>query len=62
MRTAREIIKGKVLENSMLTPREACEILAERCKAEPVQVIGTKFVLFRRNPKTPVIVLKKEKK
>ena len=60
--TAREIIKGKVLENSMLTPREACEILAERCKAEPVQVIGTKFVLFRRNPKTPVIVLKKEKK
>ena len=60
--TAREIVKGKVLESAMLTPREACEILAERCKAEPVQVIGTKFVLYRRNPKNPVIVLKKEKK
>ena len=59
--TAREIIKGKVLENAMLTPREACEILAERCKAEPVQVIGTKFVLFRRNTKTQLIVFKKEK-
>ena len=60
--TAREIVKGKVLESAMLTQREACEILAERCKAEPVQVIGTKFVLYRRNPKNPVIVLKKEKK
>jgi RNA-binding protein len=60
--TAREIVKGKVLESAMLTPREACEILAERCKAEPVQVIGTKFVLFRRNPKNPIIVFKKEKK
>ena len=44
----RELIKGKVLESSMLTAREACEILAQRCGAEPVQAIGTKFVLYRK--------------
>ena len=47
----RELIKVKVLENSMLTPREACDALAEATGAEGVQVIGTKFVLYRVNPK-----------
>ena len=46
--SARELIKGKVLESSMLTAREACEQLAEACGAEPVQSIGTKFVLYRK--------------
>lgn len=59
---ARELIKGKVLENSMLTAREACDALCERCGAEGVQVIGTKFVLFRRNNKEPKIELVKDKK
>ena len=59
---ARELVKGKVLENSMLTAREACEALCEACKADPVQVIGTKFVLFKRNPNDPKIELVKEKK
>ena len=31
---ARELVKGKVLENSMLTAREACDTLSEACKAE----------------------------
>ena len=56
---ARELIKGKVLENSMLTAREACDALAEACKAEAVQVIGTKFVLYKRNEKKPIIELVK---
>ncbi len=47
---ARELIKGKVLESSMLTAREACEILAEACGAEAIQAIGTKFVLYRKKP------------
>lgn len=47
----RELIKGKVLESSMLTAREACTELCEKCKAEPVQVIGTKFVIYRENDK-----------
>ena len=38
---ARELVKGKVLENSMLTAREACDALCEACKADGVQVIGT---------------------
>lgn len=59
---ARELVKGKVLENSMLTAREACDALAEACGAEPVQVIGTKFVLYKRNSKEPKIVLVKDKK
>lgn len=45
---ARELVKGRVLESSMLTAREACEQLAEACGAEPVQAIGTKFVLYRK--------------
>lgn len=59
---ARELIKGRVLENSMLTAREACDALAEACGAEAVQVIGTKFVLYKRNNKEPKIQLPKDKK
>lgn len=44
---ARELIKGKVLENCMLSSREAAEELAKATRSEVVQVIGTKFVLFR---------------
>ena len=59
---ARELIKGRVLENSMLSAREACDALCEKCAAEGVQVIGTKFVLYKRNEKEPKIVLVKDKK
>ena len=59
---ARELIKGRVLENSMLTAREACDALCEACRAEAVQVIGTRFVLYKRNEKDPRIVLVKERK
>ncbi len=59
---ARELVKGRVLENSMLTAREACDALAQACRAEQVQVIGTKFVLYKRNEKEPKIVLVKDRK
>ena len=59
---ARELVKGRVLENSMLTAREACDALCLACKADPVQVIGTRFVLFKRNPNAPKIELVKDKK
>lgn len=59
---ARELVKGRVLENSMLTVREACDALAQACRAEQVQVIGTKFVLYKRNEKEPKIVLVKDRK
>ncbi len=54
---ARELIKGKVLENADLTPREAAEEIAAQTQSEVVQVIGSKFVLFRRNPEEPKIEL-----
>ncbi|MCI2105182.1 MAG: ribosome assembly RNA-binding protein YhbY [Intestinimonas sp.] len=46
---ARELIKCRVLENSMLTAREAADTLSVTARAEVVQVIGTKFVLFRQS-------------
>ena len=46
---ARELIKGRVLENSLLTAREAADALAEACAAETVQTIGSKFVLDRKS-------------
>ena len=45
---AREIIKCRVQENSLLTAREACEELGRLTRSEPVQVIGTRFVLYRQ--------------
>ena len=49
--TARELVKGKVLENAMLTPREVCDELCEATGAEGVAVIGTKFVIYRFSEK-----------
>lgn len=55
--TARELIKGSVLETAPLSSREAADALAAGTDSEVVQVIGMKFVLYRRNPKKPVIEL-----
>ena len=46
---ARELIKCRVLDNSLLTAREACDELSKRTRSEQVQVIGTKFVLYRES-------------
>lgn len=59
---ARELIKGRVLENSLLTAREAADALAEACAAETVQTIGSKFVLYKRSDKESKIALVKDKK
>ena len=54
----REMIKIKVLDNSLYSAREAAEELAEKTSSEVVQVIGSKFVLYKKNPKEPKIELK----
>ena len=63
---ARELIKGKVLENSPLTPREAAEELAPLTRSEVVQVIGTKFVLYRpshkKDKKDRIVLVSDQKK
>ena len=60
--TARELIKGKVLETSTVKARETADRIASETRSETVQVIGSKFVLYRRNDKEPKIVLPKERK
>ena len=63
---ARELIKGKVLENSMLTAREAVAELAVATRSEVVQVIGTKFVLYRpshkKEKKDKIVLVKDSRK
>ena len=51
---ARELIKGKVLENSGYSSREAAELIAEKCGAE--------FVLYKKNEDEPKIVLPKNRR
>lgn len=63
---ALELIKCRVLESAMLTAREACQELAKRTRSEGVQVIGTKFVLYReshsREKKDKIVLVKDRKK
>lgn len=49
--TARELIKGKVLESAFMTPREVSDALCEATGADGVAVIGTKFVIYRFSEK-----------
>ena len=49
--TAGELVKGKVLEGAMMTPREVCDELCEATGADGVAVIGTKFVIYRFSEK-----------
>lgn len=49
--TARELIKLNVLKNCVADPRDIGQLLAERTRAEVVQVIGKKIVLYRENSK-----------
>lgn len=63
---ARELIKGRVLENSLLSSREAAEALAQATRSEVVQVIGTKFVLYRpshnKEKKDKIVLVKPAKR
>ena len=54
---ARELIKVTVQRNAPVDAREACEELCERVYAEPVQVIGSRFVIYRKARKNSKIDL-----
>lgn len=57
----RELIKLKVLETAPLSVREAAENVAEQCEADVVQVIGSKFVLYKRSKNKdikPIVLVK----
>jgi RNA-binding protein len=52
---ARELIKLRVIDGSPITAKEAAQELSETLAADVVQVIGTRFVIYRVNPEKPVI-------
>lgn len=45
---ARELVKIHILETALLDTRPTCDELAKALKAEPVQAIGSKFVLYKQ--------------
>ncbi len=47
----RELVKGKVLETAMLSPREASDAICEATGADGVSVVGSKFVIYRLSQK-----------
>ena len=49
--TARELVKGKVLEGAFLTPREACDAICEATGADGVSTAGSTFVIWRKSEK-----------
>ena len=49
--TARELVKGKVLEGAFMTPGEVSDAICEATGADGVAVIGTKFVIYRFSEK-----------
>ena len=46
---ARELIKLRVLDNCDLNAKEAAQIISEETDSDVVQVIGTRFVLYRES-------------
>ena len=56
---ARELIKMTVLETSEETSCTAADKIAKAVKADVVQVIGRKFVLYRESRENKQIVLVK---
>lgn len=56
---ARELIKGRVLQNCLEEPKAVAADLAEQTESELVQVIGRNFLLYRKSPDKPVIELPK---
>lgn len=53
-----ELVKVHVLENSLSDVRDVCSLMAERTGAQPVQVIGSKFVLYKPSAENRRIDLK----
>lgn len=56
---ARELIKLRVLETAFMTAREACEAICAATGAEPVQTVGSRFVIYRPSKNKKKIELAK---
>ena len=49
--TARELVKGKVLETALMSAREVSDAICEATGAEGVSCVGNKFVIWRFSEK-----------
>ena len=49
--TARELIKGKVLESALMSAREVSDAICEATGADGVSCVGYKFVIYRFSEK-----------
>ncbi len=56
---ARELIKLRVLETCPLTSRQAADELAKETNCDVVQVIGSRFILYRESKDNKTIKLVK---
>ncbi len=54
---ARELIKVSVLKNSVDDTRDICNEAADLTGSEVVQIIGSKFVLYKESKENKVLVL-----
>lgn len=53
--TAKELVKGNVLNNCEDDVKYIASVISERTRSDIVQIIGRKFVLYRKNDKKPII-------
>ena len=49
--TARELVKGKVLEAALMSPREVSDAICEATGADGISCVGNKFVIWRYSEK-----------
>jgi len=49
--TARELVKGKVLETALMSAREVSDEICEATGADGVSCVGSKFVIYRFSEK-----------
>ena len=49
--TARELVKGKVLESALMSAREVSDAICEATGAEGISCVGNKFVIWRFSEK-----------
>ena len=49
--TARELVKGKVLETALMSAREVSDAICEATGAEGISCVGYKFVIWRYSEK-----------
>ena len=49
--TARELVKGKVLEAALMSAREVSDAICEATGADGISCVGSKFVIYRFSEK-----------